>query len=67
MKRIIAALLLALGAAGCAPQLTGAVKVGNREPATWVFIASQDKDAQGIYRCRDTDTGPVCTRAKMND
>ncbi len=50
---------------GCAPQLQNAVKVGGREPATWVFISVASRSYQGVYRCKETEKGPVCTKAKI--
>ena len=50
---------------GCAPQVQRAVRVGDREPATWVFISVGDKSYQGVYRCKETESGPVCQKAKL--
>lgn len=49
----------------CAPQLQNAIKVGGREPATWVFISVANSNYQGVYRCKETEKGPVCTKAKI--
>lgn len=51
---------------GCAPQLQNAVKVGGPEPATWVFVSVADRSYQGIYRCKETNEGPVCQKAKID-
>ncbi len=51
--------------AGCAPQLQNAIQIGDREPATWVFVSVADKSYQGVYRCKETQEGPVCTKAKV--
>lgn len=62
---VVSGLLGLLISIGCAPNLASAVKVGDKENATWVFVNADKKDAQGIYRCRETEKGPVCTKAEM--
>jgi hypothetical protein len=68
MKNLILTLstILTLAAAsGCAPQLQRAIPIGDREPATWVFISVEDKSYQGVYRCKETEEGPICQKAKL--
>jgi|JI10StandDraft_1071094.scaffolds.fasta_scaffold158338_4 hypothetical protein len=60
-----AAFIVAMTMTGCAPQLQNAVQIGDREPATWVFVSVADKSYQGVYRCKETQEGPVCTKAKV--
>ncbi len=70
MKRLqaIAAAAGLLSSAGCAtPQVQNAVQIGNREPATWVFISVSDRSLQGVYRCKETEQGPVCRKAKIEN
>lgn len=57
--------VLAAPLSACAPQLQSAVQIGDREPATWVFVSVADKSYQGVYRCKETQDGPVCTKAKV--
>lgn len=68
MRMLTAAgIAAALVTTGCAPQLQGAVQVGGRENATWVFIAVQDKSVQGVYRCKETEKGPICQKAELDN
>lgn len=68
MKRL-AKLFIVLGiggiSSGCAPALLGANHVGDDKPATWVFIHTDDKNENGVFRCVDTNGVPVCTKANM--
>jgi hypothetical protein len=59
-------LLCALGAAGCAPNILGASQVGGADPATWVYVHTDDRGENGVFRCHDTPQGPVCQKAKMS-
>jgi hypothetical protein len=62
----LAMVLLAVGGAGCAPQILGAQAVGGGDPHTWVYIRTDDRNENGIFRCHDTPQGPSCTKAKMH-
>jgi hypothetical protein len=39
--------------------------VGAQEPATWVYVKTDDKDESGIYRCVAENGVVRCQRAEM--
>jgi hypothetical protein len=57
--------LLAGSTVGCAPQILGAQQVGGHEPAAWIYIKTDDRSENGVFRCHDSPQGPACTKAKM--
>jgi hypothetical protein len=61
-----AAVVLGTATVGCAPAIVGAQQVGGHEAATWVYIKTDDRRENGVFRCHDTPQGPTCNKAKMN-
>ena len=66
ISRLSTLLLLALALSACAPSYHGAKQIGSAEPATWVYVdTDDDASVSGIYRCDERNGRPVCQRAKM--
>jgi hypothetical protein len=66
----VAFVVMALGGMGCAPNVTGATAIlpaqTGDSPNTWIYLRTDDKTTDGIYRCTDAGDGkPVCRRAKI--
>ena len=66
MRSMLVALWIScLAFAGCAPAVVGAKRVGGAETATWVYVATDDKSASGVYRCHDEGGQVTCRQAQM--
>lgn len=56
--------------AGCAPNVTGATAIlpaqTGDSPSVWVYLHTDDKTTDGIYRCTEAGDKPVCRRAKVS-
>lgn len=68
MRKI--AIAIGLLGASCAPPLTlGARAIQPSQavdtPAVWVWIESEDRQENGVYRCVDDGGKPVCRRAAL--
>ena len=58
--------IVSLGLTACAkPQLHGASQVGDHEPATWVYVSTNDRELNGIFRCVEASGQVVCKRARI--
>ena len=72
MKNILYFGFLAIGLSGlaaCAPRVHGATAVQPTQPGdtnnVWIYLQTDDADADGVYRCYDAEQKPVCKRAKL--
>jgi hypothetical protein len=70
LVKLSASAFMVLCAAGCAPNVTGATAIlpaqTGDSPSTWIYLHTDDKTTDGIYRCTDAGDGkPVCRRAKI--
>lgn len=49
--------------AACAT-VKGSVSLGP-DASEWVYIDSTNPSDNGVYRCKETEKGPVCWQAKL--
>jgi len=68
-RLILACLVLAgslLGGAGCT-RVNNATQIGGTEPATWVYIGTNNERRNGVFRCALVEGAqrPICVRAEM--
>ncbi len=61
--------VLALGAFGCAPKVFAANALQPSQPGdtpnVWIYLVTDDRDVNGVYRCYDAEQKPVCKRAAL--
>ena len=66
---LFAVLSCAVGAAGCSPVTLGAHAILPSQAVdtqnAWIYLHTNDKEKDGIYRCYDTGGEPVCKQARL--